>query len=139
MSTMKLLLFHMPSFYYKTFAKSVPEAPDIEEEREVLDCIVALIQAEEDDPDKGKKVLDKLIKNIKWVAGKFGTKRAVLHFFSHLSESRADPEYARDLLDRAAERLEGAGYEAYVTPFGYFCEMKMHIGGESLAKVFKEF
>ena len=139
MSSMKLLMFHMPSFYYKTFTKSVPEAPDIEEEREVLDCIVALIQAEEDDPEKGKKVLDKLIKNIKWLAGKFGTKKAVLHFFSHLSESRADPEYARDLLDRAAERLEGAGYEVHVTPFGYFCEMKMHIGGESLAKVFKEF
>ena len=136
---MKLLLFHMPSFYYKTHAKSLPEAPDINEEREIIDCIVALIQAEEDDPKKGKKVLDKLIKNIKWLAGKFETKRAVLHFFSHLSESRADPEYARDLLDRAVERLESAGYEAHVTPFGYFCEMKLHIGGESLAKVFKEF
>jgi len=136
---MKLLLFHMPSFYYKTHAKSIPEAPDIDEEREIINCIVALIQAEEDDPEKGKKVLDKLIKNIKWLAGKFGTKSAVLHFFSHLSESRADPEYARDLLDRAAERLEGAGYETHVTPFGYFCEMKLHIGGESLAKVFKEF
>jgi hypothetical protein len=136
---MKLLLFHMPSFYYKTHEKSIPEAPDINEEREIIDCIVALIQAEEDDPEKGKKILDKLIKNIKWLAGKFGTKRAVLHFFSHLSESRADPEYARDLLERAAERLESAGYEAHVTPFGYFCEMKLHIGGESLAKVFKEF
>ena len=136
---MKLLLFHMPSFYYKTHAKSIPEAPNINEEREIIDCIVALIQAEEDDPEKGKKILDKLIKNIKWLAGKFGTKRAVLHFFSHLSESRADPEYARDLLERAAERLESAGYEAHVTPFGYFCEMKLHVGGESLAKVFKEF
>ena len=136
---MKLLLFYMPSFYYKTFEKSLPEAPDIDQEKEVLDCVVALIQAEEDDPEKGKKVLDKLIKNIKWLGGKFGTKKAVLHFFSHLSESRADPDYARDLLDRAAERLQGAGYETHVTPFGYFCEMKLHIGGESLAKVFKEF
>jgi hypothetical protein len=136
---MKLLLFHMPSFWYQTHEKSIPEAPDMDVSVEVTGCIVALIQAEGDDPEKGKKVLDKLIKNIKWLAGKFGTKRAVLHFFSHLSESRADPEYARDLLDRAAERLEGAGYEVHVTPFGYFCEMKLHIGGESLAKVFKEF
>ena len=136
---MKLLLFYMPTFYYKTYSKSLPEAPDLEEEKEVSNCIVALVQAEEDDPEKGKKVLDKLVKNIKWLAGKFGTKTAVLHFFSHLSESRADPEYARDLLARAAVRLEGAGYEAHLTPFGYFCEMKLHIGGESLAKVFKEF
>ena len=136
---MKLLLFHMPSFYYKTFAKSVPEAPDNDARQEILDCIVAFIQAEEDDPEKGKKVLDKLVKNIKWLAGKFATKKVVLHFFSHLSESRSDPEYARDLLDRAAERLISAGYEAHLTPYGYFCEMKLHIGGESLAKVFKEF
>ena len=136
---MKLLLFYMPSFWYQTHEKSLPEAPDADQAVEVTDCVVALVQAEEDDPDKGKKVLDKLVKNIKWLAGKFGARRAVLHFFSHLSESRADPEYARDLLVRAAERLEGAGYEAHVTPFGYFCEMKLHIGGESLAKVFKEF
>ena len=69
---MKLLMFYMPSFYCKTFEKSLPEAPDMDTSVEVTDCIVALVQAEEDDPDKGKKVLDKLIKNIKWLAGKFG-------------------------------------------------------------------
>lgn len=111
----------------------------MDQEHEVTDCIVALVQAEKEDPEKGKKVLDKLIKNVKWLAGKFGTKKTVLHFFSHLSESRSDPEYAKDLLDRAAERLRRAGYDVHVTPFGYFCEMKLHIGGESLAKVFKEF
>jgi hypothetical protein len=136
---MKLLLFYMPSFYYKTHAKSLPSAPDVNEEKEVTECVVALVQVEEDDPEKGKKVLDKLLKNVKWLCGKFGTKKVVLHFFSHLSQSRAEPDYARDLLVRAADRLEGAGYEAHLTPFGYFCEMKLHIGGESLAKVFKEF
>ena len=111
----------------------------MDEEREVRDCVLVLVQAEEDDPEKGKKVLDKLIKNAKWLAGKFDTRAVVLHFFSHLSESRSDPQYARDLLEKAAQRLEGAGYSVHITPFGYFCEMKLHIGGESLAKVFKEF
>jgi hypothetical protein len=91
---MKLLLFYMPSFWYQTHEKSIPEAPDMDVSVEVTECIVALIQAEADDAEKGKKILDKLIKNIKWLAGKFGTKKAVLHFFSHLSESRADPDYA---------------------------------------------
>ncbi|UCG38296.1 MAG: hypothetical protein JSV00_08895 [bacterium] len=136
---MKLLMFYMPSFWYRTHAKSLAEAPDVEISREVPHCVVVLVQAEEDDPAKGKKVLDKLLKNAKWLAGKFDTKRVVLHFFSHLSESRSDPEYARRLLDEAAERLGNAGYEPHVTPFGYFCEMKLHIGGESLAKVFKAF
>lgn len=132
-------MFYMPKFWYKTHAKSLPEAPDIQREVEIQDCVIVLVQAEEDDPDKGKKVLDKLLKNAKWLAGKFETRNIVLHFFSHLSESRADPEYARELLENAGGRLEQSGYVPHLTPFGYFCEMKMHIGGESLAKVFKSF
>jgi hypothetical protein len=136
---MKLLMFQMESFTYKTFRKSMPDAPDVDEEKRVENCIVVLVQAEEDDPAKDKKVLDKLLKNTKWLAGKFDTRTVVLHFFSHLSESRSDPAFARQVMEQAAARLENAGYEAHLTPFGYFCEMKMHIGGESLAKVFKSF
>ena len=132
-------MFYMPKFWYKTHAKSLPEAPDIQREVKIQDCVIVLVQAEEDDPHKGKKVLDKLLKNAKWLAGKFETRNIVLHFFSHLSESRADPEYARELLENAGGRLEQSGYVPHLTPFGYFCEMKMHIGGESLAKVFKSF
>ncbi|MEE8546794.1 MAG: threonyl-tRNA synthetase editing domain-containing protein, partial [bacterium] len=66
-------------------------------------------------------------------------KRVVLHFFSHLSESRSSPEFAREVLEDASKRLTSSGYEVHLTPFGYFCEMKLHIGGESLAKVFKSF
>ncbi len=132
-------MFHTPSFWYTTHRKSLEEAPDVKESKEVTDCILVLVQAEEEDPGKGKKLLDKLVKNIKWLAGKFACRTVVLHFFSHLSESRADPHYAHEILVKAAQRLEGAGYAAHVTPFGYFCEMKLHIGGESLAKVFKSF
>ena len=117
-------MFYMPKFWYKTHAKSLPEAPDIQRVVEIQDCVI---------------VLDKLLKNAKWLAGKFETRNIVLHFFSHLSESRADPEYARELLENAAGRLDQSGYVPHLTPFGYFCEMKMHIGGESLAKVFKSF
>ncbi len=136
---MKLLMFFTPAFWYRTHRKSLPEAPDSEVEVQVTDCILALVQAEEDDHTRRKKVLDKLLKNSKWLAGKFETKRVVLHFFSHLSESRADPDFARQLLEDARSRLVAAGYEAHLTPYGYFCEMKLHIDGESLAKVFKTF
>lgn len=136
---MKLLMFYTPEFAYRTFEKSLPEAPDDERDVSIEKCVLVFVQAEEDDPAKGRKALDKLVKNVKWLAGKFETRKTVLHFFSHLSDSRSDPDYARGLLAEAAQRLEGAGYEPHVTPFGYFCEMKLTIGGESLAKVFKSF
>ncbi len=136
---MKLLMFYTPSFWYKTFQKSLPQAPDVDVEVEVNDCVLVLVQVEEEDIDKKKKVTDKLLKNLKWLAGKFESKRVVLHFFSHLSESRSSPEFARQVLEDASQRLTSSGYEVHLTPFGYFCEMKLHIGGESLAKVFKSF
>ena len=136
---MKLLMFYTPSFWYKTFQKSLPQAPDVDVDVEVNDCILVLVQVEAEDIDRRKKVTDKLLKNLKWLAGKFESKRVVLHFFSHLSESRSSPEFACEVLEDASKRLISSGYEVHLTPFGYFCEMKLHIGGESLAKVFKSF
>jgi hypothetical protein len=37
------------------------------------------------------------------------------------------------------EKLQSAGYTVMCTPFGYFNEFLIYVGGESLAKVFKEF
>jgi len=42
------------------------------------------------------------------------------------------------LAARAAQRLGDTGYEVSATPFGYLNEWKMHVAGESLAKVFKD-
>ena len=136
---MKLLLFYMPSFQYKTHARSLPDAPEVDEEKEVTQCVVALVQAEEDDPDKGKKVLDKLLKNVKWLCGKFATKKVVLHSFNHLSGSKAKPDFSKEILDEVVTRLERTDYQVLVTPFGYFNEFDIHVAGDSLAKVFKEF
>ena len=44
-----------------------------------------------------------------------------------------------DLLDEVRERLARTGYAIMSTPFGYFNEFRMHVAGDSLAKVFKEF
>ena len=43
------------------------------------------------------------------------------------------------LLIEVSQRLINAGFNVMVTPFGYFNEFKMHVAGDSLAKVFKEF
>jgi hypothetical protein len=35
-------------------------------------------------------------------------------------------------------RLAGSGFEVAATPFGYLNEWRMHVLGDSLAKVYKE-
>ena len=135
---MKLLLFYAHTWWFKTASKSLPQAPDIEREDAVENTAVVFFHAEAEDEEKGKNLLDKVVKNIKWLAGKFGTKSVVIHSFNHLSSSKASPAFSEQLIKQTAEKLQNAGYTVMCTPFGYFNEFKMYVGGESLAKVFKE-
>ena len=134
---MKNILFYAPSFWFKTFKKVLPEVPDMDKEKTCYHAVVVFYQLEEDDVSRRGKVLTKFAKNIKWLAGKFQTKTVVLHSFNHLSTSKAPSDFAGDFIQDAVDRLERTGYEVVVTPFGYLNEWKLHVAGESLAKVYK--
>jgi len=132
-------MFYADEWWYKTAEKSLPEAPDAEREEAMKDAVVIFFHSEAEDEDKRKSVLQKFLKNVKWLAGKFETKNVVFHSFNHLGMSKATPEFALGLLDEAEERLKSVGYTVMRTPFGYFNEFRIHVAGDSLAKVFKEF
>jgi len=134
----KIILFYSPSFWFRTFEKVLDQAPDQNIEAQCQEAVVVFYQVEEGDLDHRSKVLTKLIKNVKWLAGKFGARSVVLHSFNHLSTSKAPPDFAEPLIQDARKRLEESGYSVTVTPFGYLNEWKLHVAGESLAKVFKE-
>ena len=136
---MKLLMFYVHEWWYKTASKSLPEVPDKEREESLKNSVVIFFHAEAEDEANRERVLQKFVKNTKWIAGKFSTKSVVLHSFNHLSSSKSSPEFAEALLEEVKERLQRTGYEVMLTPFGYFNEFKMHVAGDSLAKVFKEF
>ncbi len=136
---MRILMFYAPTFWFKTFEKVLEQAPDLIMEESTEQAVVIFYQAESDDVDKKGKVLTKLLKNIKWLSGKFKTKNIVLHSFGHLSLSKAPPDFTAKLIEEAGERLDKSGYTVTETPFGYLNEWKIHVAGESLAKVFKEF
>lgn len=136
---MKLLLFFAHSFSYETAEKGLPDIPDIAKKESVRDAVVIFFQVEKEDTEKMSKVVQKFVKNAKWLSGKFATKNIVLHSFNHLSSSKAEPDFSKRLLDEVAARLERVGFRVMVTPFGYFNEFNIHVAGDSLAKVFKEF
>jgi len=136
---MKLLLFFAHSFSYETAAKGLPEVPDVTKKESVLEAVVIFFQVEKEDTEKRGKVVQKFVKNAKWLCGKFATKNIVLHSFNHLSSSKAAPDFSKKLLDDVAARLERGGFQVMLTPFGYFNEFDIHVAGDSLAKVFKEF
>ena len=138
-SSMKLLMFYTKEWWYKTAAKTLEEMPDLDREEKVEEAVVIFFHCEAEDENDFDGIVRKFAKNTKWLAGKFGTKNVVLHSFNHLSSSKAPPFIAKRVLDEVKSRLENTGYEVMTTPFGYFNEFRMHVAGDSLAKVFKEF
>lgn len=136
---MKLLLFYTHSFSYETALKSLVSVPDTSKKEDIVDAVVVFFQVEAEDIEKQNKVIQKFVKNVKWLCGKFSTRQVVLHSFNHLSSSKADPEFSREVLEEVCERLQRTDFKVMITPFGYFNEFKMHVAGDSLAKVFKEF
>ena len=127
------------SFAYKTSIKTLEEEAPLDEDKAVGNAVVGFINMEAEDAANESKVETKLVKILKWAANKNETKRIVLHSFAHLSESKAEPQVVKQLLNRAAERIEGAGYETYQTPFGYFLDLDIQAPGHSLARIFKNF
>lgn len=75
--------------------------------------------------------------SISWLAKKTDRTHILLHSFAHLSESRSDIDTAEQIFHDLQERLTNKGYKVEITPFGYFLEFKIHVRGESLAKVWK--
>jgi hypothetical protein len=124
---MKLLLFYAHSFAYETASKGLPDVPDLQKKESQQDTVVVFYHVEAEDVEK------------RTMCGKFNTRNVVLHSFNHLSGSKADPDFSETILDEAVERLARTGYQVMVTPFGYFNEFNLHVAGDSLAKVFKEF
>lgn len=132
-------MFYAHEWWYKTASKTLPDVPDVEKEQSVENAVVIFFHSEAEDEGQRDSVLQKFVKNTKWIAGKFGATNVVLHSFNHLSSSKSSSEFAKGLAAEAAERLRRTGYQVVLTPFGYFNEFRMHVAGDSLAKVFKEF
>ena len=123
---MKLLTFQASRFGWKAFSQTLDDAPELDHpEGQVGESVVAFfhIEACDEPPERRKKVFKKTI---------------VLHSFTHLGGQNASPEFALEFLREMSERLANTGYEAPITPFGWFSSWDIDVYGDSLAKVFKE-
>jgi hypothetical protein len=135
---MKLLLLYTHDYWLQPYLKNLDDAADAAGPVAVQGAVVALVHVEPADIAESDKRVTKAIKQLKWLAGKFETRRVVLHSFAHLAAERAEPLAAQQLLEQMAARLRSVDYTVQTSPFGYFNEFKLHVAGPSLAKVFVE-
>jgi hypothetical protein len=125
-------MFHLESFWFRQNETEYDKT-------RFGESLLVWIHSEAADISNRAGVLRKMIKNIRWLAQKVSCNRVILHSFAHLDESKADPEFASDLIVEVVDKLSQQGFEVHTVPFGHFFEFDMHVKGPSLAKVFKQF
>ena len=137
---MKLLTFQASRFAWKPHERTLEDAAEAPPAGEMRDAVVAFLHAEskDEEPKERARVFRHVLKHVKWIAGKRGWKRVVLHSFTHLGAENASPGFAEELLGELAQRLRETGYEVRLTPFGWFCSWDLSVLGDSLAKVWKQ-
>jgi len=137
---MKLLMIFAEKFSYTPTIKTIEDAEEHTECKTFENALIGFIQVEEHDTEKEiLKVEKNLVKNLKWGARKNNTNKVVLHSFAHLSESKASPEFTKQVFELAEKRLKNAEYETEQTPFGYFLDLDVKAPGFSQARMFKSF
>jgi len=134
---MKLLTFQAKRFRWRPYSKTLPDAPEQHDQKELTETVVVFLEAEKHD-EGNASTMRQTVKHIKWLANKKQLKRVVLHSFTHLGGDTAPPGVAEQFLQEVSARLENTGYEVARTPFGYFCEWDISVYGDSLAKVWKQ-
>ncbi|MBE0650061.1 MAG: threonyl-tRNA synthetase editing domain-containing protein [Bacteroidales bacterium] len=136
---MKLLMIYCDRFSYNPNSKTLDGFPEVTEKGSFENALVAFIQAEAEDEADMKSTETKMVKNLKWAAKKNNTKNVVLHSFAHLSESKADPFFTKELFDKVESRMNSVDYQCDQTPFGYFLDILVEAPGTSEARIFKSF
>ncbi len=134
---MRVLFWYCDRFAWNPAVKTLEDVPDAAPSA-YEKAVVAFIHVEPKDVGDGG-VETKLVKNAKWLARKWDTDLVILHSFTHLGETKAEPAGAKVLIDRVQQRLESVAYRAVQTSYGYFNDLTLQAQGHPLARIFKEF
>ena len=135
---MKILLLHCDYIKFKPLKKALKKIDDLEdkEEKKVEECLVVLSAVEKSDSDV-KKVVEKLVAEIKDVAGQVKTKNVVLYPYAHLSSNLSSPEIAVKVLEDAEKELKKS-FSVTRAPFGYYKEFELKVKGHPLSELSRE-
>lgn len=132
----KVLILFVDEFSYFPQQKNLENTEEITEGKQFSKALLSFIQVEQTDEENDLKSREKkLVNHLKWVARKNETNSIILPSFAHLSESKASPEFTKELFNEAEKRLLNAGYLVAQTPFGYFLDLNIKAPGFSQVRI----
>lgn len=135
---MRVLFWYCDKFAWTPTIKTLDQVP-ISGPNGKNKVVVAFVHIEPKDIENSSSSETKLVKNAKWLARKWDVTQILLHSFTHLGQEKADPDQAKQLLDRVHQRLLKAEYDASLTAYGYYNDLVLEAPGHPLARIYKEF
>ncbi len=137
---MKILTLHTDYIKFKPLKKALKKIKELskkdKKEQHVKDALVVMTAVEKIDEDV-KKVVSKLISEVKDIASQVKTKNIVLYPYAHLSSNLAKPNIAEKVLKKAEEGLKKT-FNVARAPFGYYKEFELKVKGHPLSELSRE-
>lgn len=138
---MKILSLHCDYLKFKAVKKAIKEPEELDErlkQNEIKEPLVIFIAVEKNDEDDFEKIISLLIENILDLKEKVKAERIVLYPYAHLSSNLSNPQFAKEVLQKAEEILKEKKIEVYRAPFGYYKEFELKCKGHPLAELSRE-
>jgi threonyl-tRNA synthetase len=136
---MKTLNLHCDYIKFKGLKKALKSIDDLAPEQkmggESKDCLVVLTAIEKGD---NQESVEKLVDDVKNIAGQVKAENIVLYPYAHLSKNLGSPASAIEILDSAEEELK-KDFNVVKAPFGYYKEFELKVKGHPLSELSREF
>jgi len=137
---MKILFLHVDFVKFKPLKKALKSIGELsekeKEEKIVKEALVVMTAVEKTDSDT-KKIVAKLVENVKDVAKQVKTEKVVFYPYAHLSKDLASPEHAIEIMDEAEKELKKS-FSVVRAPFGYYKELELKVKGHPLSELSRE-
>jgi len=134
---MKILLLHTDYIKFKPLKKALKTIEELsekeKEEKSVKEALVVMIAVEKQDRDT-KKIVEKLVENVKDVAKQVKAEKIVLYPYAHLSNELSSPDKAIEVLSEAEKELKKE-FNVIKAPFGYYKEFELKVKGHPLSEL----
>lgn len=140
---MKILTLHCDFIRFKPLKKAVREPDKItkaeKKGKEIKECLVIFTAIEKSDEKDVKKIIHKLIENIKDISKQVGCRKILLYPYAHLSLNLASPSMGSKILNqsyKAMKKIKNLKIEK--APFGYYKEFELKCKGHPLSELSRE-
>jgi threonyl-tRNA synthetase len=139
---MKILSLHTDYIKFKPLKKALKSVEELGEsdkkEKVSKEALVIMTAIEKVDTDV-KAIIEKLVYEVKDIAGKVKATNIVLYPYAHLSSNLASPDIATAVLNGAeAELKKDKNLSIIKAPFGYYKEVELKVKGHPLSELSRE-